>query len=72
MTERLKFENGISPRITENLFILRENTHKNTHKLRNFQEISHAHRKTVRYGLETTANRTPFLLANLPNKLATF
>ena len=68
MTERLKFENGISPRITENLFILWENTHK----LRNFQEISHAHRKTVRYGLETTANRTPFLLANLPNKLATF
>ena len=38
-----------------------------------FQEISNESRKTVKYGIETISNRTPFLWANLPNeyKLAT-
>ena len=53
----------------EHFFILRENTHN----VRNFQEISNENRKTVKYGIETISNRTPFLWANLPNeyKLAT-
>ena len=53
----------------EKIFILRENKHK----VRNFQEISNENRKTVKYGVETTSNKTPFVWANLPNeyKLAT-
>ena len=43
------------------------------HNVRNFQEISNENRKTVKYGIETISNRTPFFGANLPNeyKLAT-
>ena len=69
MTETYKIINGLSPPITEHFFILRENTHN----VRNFQEISNENRKTVKYGIETISNRTPFLWANLPNeyKLAT-
>ena len=44
--------------------VLRENTH-NT---RNFQAISNENRKTVKYGIETISNRTPFLWSNLPNE----
>ena len=49
--------------------VLRENTHN----MRNFQAISNENRKTVKYGIETISNRTPFLWSNLPNenKLAT-
>ena len=69
MTETYKIINGISPPIMEKNFILR----KNTHNVRNFQEIFNENRKTVKYGIETISNRTPFLSANLPNeyKLAT-
>ena len=41
---------------------------KNTHNVRNFQEISNENRKTVKYGIETLSNRTQFLWANLPNE----
>ena len=43
------------------------------HSMRNFQEISNENRKTVKYGIETISNRTPFLWPNLFNeyKLAT-
>ena len=69
MTETSKIIKGISRPIMENFFILRENAHN----VRNFQEISNENRKTVKYGIETISNRTPFLWANLPNeyKLAT-
>ena len=69
MTGTYKIINGTSPPIIENFFILQENMHN----LRNFQEISNENRKTVKYGIETISNRTPFLWANLPNeyKLAT-
>ena len=69
MTETFKIIKGISRPIMENFFILRENAHN----VRNFQEISNENRKTVKYGIETISNRTPFLWANLPNeyKLAT-
>ena len=56
MTETYKIINGLFPPITEN-FILRENTHN----VRNFQEISNENRETVKYGIETISNRTPFL-----------
>ena len=64
MTETYKIINGISPPIMENFFILR----KNTHNVRNFQEIFNENRNTVKYAIETLSNRTPFLWANLPNK----
>ena len=69
MTKTYKIINGLSPPIMEKFFILRENTHN----VRNFQEVSNGNRKTVKYGIETISNRTPFLWANLPNeyKLAT-
>ena len=69
MIETSKIINGLSPPIMENFFLLRENTHN----VKNFQEISNENRKTVKYGIETISNRTPFLWANLPNeyKLAT-
>ena len=69
MTETSKIIKGISRPIMEIFFILRENAHN----VRNFQEISNENRKTVKYGIETISNRTPFLWANLPNeyKLAT-
>ena len=69
MIETSKIINGLSPPIMENFFLLRENTHN----VKNFQEISNENRKTVKYGIETILNRTPFLWANLPNeyKLAT-
>ena len=38
------------------------------HNVRNFQEIYNENRKTVKYGIETIENRTPFLWANLPNE----
>ena len=38
---------------------------ENTYNMRNFQEISNENRKTVKYGIETIPNRTPFLWANL-------
>ena len=46
---------------------------RNTHNVRNFQEIFNVNRKTVKYGVETILDRTSFLWANLPNeyKLAT-
>ena len=44
--------------------VLRENTHN----MRNFQAISNENRKTVKYGIETISNRTPFLWSNLPNE----
>ena len=47
----------------EKNFILRENTHK----VRNFQEISNENRKTAKYGTETMSNRAPFLWGTLPN-----
>ena len=62
MTETYKIINGISPPIMEKKFILRENTRS----VRNFQEISNGNRKTVKHGIETISNRTPFLWANLP------
>ena len=64
-----KIINGISPPIMEKIILLRENTHS----VRNFQEISNENRKTVKYGIETISNRTPFLWANVPieYKLAT-
>ena len=69
MTETYKIIKVLSPPIMENFFILRENTHN----VINFQKISNENRKTVKYGIETISNRTPFLWANLPNeyKLAT-
>ena len=42
--------------------------------MRSFQKISNENRKkSVKHGIETISNRTPFLWANLPNeyKLAT-
>lgn len=53
----------------EVFFILRENMHNVGH----FQEISNDYRKTVKYGIKTISNKTPFLWAKLPNryKLAT-
>ena len=70
MTESYKIVNSVSPPITKIFFILRENTHN----VRNFQEIFDQNRKTVKYGIETISNKTPFLWANLPNeyKLATY
>ena len=56
MTETYKIINGISPLIMENVFILRENMYS----VRNFQEISNENKKTVKYGIETASNRTPF------------
>ena len=69
MKETFKIINGISPPIMEKIILLRENTHS----VRNFQEISNENRKTVKYGIETISNRTPFLWANIPieYKLAT-
>ena len=69
MTETYKIINGITPPIMEKIFVFRENAPN----VRNFHEISNEKRKTVKYGIETILNRTPFLLANLPNeyKLAT-
>ena len=57
MAETYKIINGLFPPITENFFILRENTHN----VRNFQEISNENRETVKCGIETISNRTPFL-----------
>ena len=70
MTETYKIINGISPPIKEIFFILRENTLN----VRNFQEIFNENRNTVKHGIETISDRTPFLWANLPNeyKLATY
>ena len=69
MTETYKTINSLYPPINENFFTLRENTLN----VRSFQEISNENRKTVKYGIETISNRTPFIWANLPNesKLAT-
>ena len=69
MTETYKIINSLYPPINENFFTLRENTLN----VRSFQEISNENRKTVKYGIETISNRTPFIWANLPNesKLAT-
>ena len=69
MTETYKIINGITPPIMEKIFVFRENAPN----VRNFHEISNEKWKTVKYGIETILNRTPFLLANLPNeyKLAT-
>ena len=64
MTEAYKIINGIFPPIMEKNFILRENTHK----VRNFQEISNENRKTAKYGTETMSNRAPFLWGTLPNE----
>ena len=64
MPETYKIINGLSPPIMEKIFILRENTHN----VRSFQEIFHENRKTVKYGIATISNRTPFLWANLPNE----
>ena len=47
----------------EAFFILRENMHN----VRHFQEISNDYRKTVKCGIKTISNRTPFLWAKLPN-----
>ena len=69
MTETYKIINSLYPPINENFFTLRENTLN----VRSFQEISNENRKTVKYGIETISNRTPFIWANLTNesKLAT-
>ena len=69
MTETYKIIKSLYPPINENFFTLRENTLN----VRSFQEISNENRKTVKYGIETISNRTPFIWANLPNesKLAT-
>ena len=64
MTETYKIFNVISPPIMEKKYIFR----KNTHNVRNVQKISKGNRKILKYGIETTSNRTPFLCANLPNK----
>ena len=64
MTETYGIINGLSLPIMENFFILRENTHN----VRSFQEISNENRETVKYGIETMSNRTPFIWANLPNE----
>ena len=64
MTETYKIINDMSLPIMEKIFILRENTHN----VRNFQEISNENRETVKHGIETISNRTPFLWANLPNE----
>ena len=53
---------------------LREILREHTQNVRKFQEICNENRKTVKYGIETISNRTPFLwTTNLPNeyKLAT-
>ena len=70
MTETCKIINGISSPIMENVFILRENTHK----VWKCHELSNENRKTVKYGIETISNRTIFLWVNPSNeyKLATF
>ena len=64
-----KIINSLYPPINENFFTLRENTFN----VRSFQEISNENRKTVKYGIETISNRTPFIWVNLSNesKLAT-
>ena len=62
MTETYKIV--ISPTIMEKKIILRENTHS----MRNFQEISNENRNTVKHGIETISNRTPFIWTNLPNE----
>ena len=64
MTETYKIINGMSLPIMEKISILRENTHN----VRNFQEISNENRETVKHGIETISNRTPFLWANLPSE----
>ena len=57
MTETYGIINGLSLPIMEKFFILRENTHN----VRSFQEISNENRETVKYGIETMSNRTPFI-----------
>ena len=69
MKETYKIINGISPPIMGKIILLRQNTQN----VRNFQEISNENRKTIKYGIETISNRTPFTWANVPIecKLAT-
>ena len=57
MTEVYKTVNGIAPLIMNSLFNLRANIHN----IRNFQEIFTENRKTVKYGIETVAYRSPSL-----------
>ena len=59
MTEVYKIVNGIALLIMNSLF----NFCANIHNIRNFQEIFTENRKTVKYGIETVAHRSPFLLA---------
>ena len=59
MIEVYKIVNGIAPPIMNSLFQFCCNTN------RNFQEISTENKKTVKYGMETVTNQTPFLWANL-------
>ena len=59
MTEVYKIVNGIALLIMNSLF----NFCANIHNIRNFQEIFTENRKTVKYGIETVAYRSPFLLA---------
>ena len=57
MTEVYKTVNGIAPLIMNSHFNLRANIHN----IRNFQEIFTENRKTVKYGIETVAYRSPSL-----------
>ena len=67
MVEVFKIVNGFVPPTMEDFFLFRENTHN----IQNFQIISNASKKTVRYGLETMKYRTPLLLPDLPGKCKT-
>ena len=60
MIEVYKIVNGIVPPIMNSLFQFCCNTNN-----RNFQVISTENKKTVKYGMETVTNQTPFLWANL-------
>ena len=74
MIEFYKIINGYAPPITNNFFIIIENTHN----LRNFQIIlnksKNKNKKTVRYCSETMSCRTPLLWVNFPEecKLANY
>ena len=64
MTEVYKIIKGEAPAIMKNVSTFRENIHD----IRNSQIIANENKNTVRYGLETTCHRTPYLWASLPEE----
>ena len=64
MTEIYKTIKEKAPAILKHLFVFQENIHN----IRNFQIIANENKNTVRYGLETTRHKTPYLWASLPEE----